>query len=185
MTDEEIIDLFFRRDHRAVAELSQKYGPVCLKLSRNILSDVRDAEECVNDAYLGVWDAVPPERPDPLPTYLYRIVRNLSVKRYHANTAKKRNSTYDAALDELEECIPSPSTVEDEFAAEELSALLDRFLVTLKQDDRVLFVRRYWYAGSIDELAGQFRITKHNVSVRLSRTRDKLKLYLKKEGYQL
>ena len=185
MTDEAIINLFFARDHQAVAELSGKYGPACLKLSRGILGDLRDAEECVNDAYLAVWDTVPPQRPQPLLTYLCRIVRNLSVKRYHTNTAAKRNSTYDAALDELELCVPAPSTVEDEFAAGELSALLDRFLGTLKQDDRVLFVRRYWYADSVGELAARFHITSHNTTVRLARIRDRLRLYLKKEGYQL
>lgn len=185
MTDEAIIDMFFARDHQAVAELSGKYGPACLKLSRGILGDYRDAEECVNDAYLAVWNTVPPQRPDPLPAYLRRIVRNLSIKRYHTNTAAKRGSTYDATLDELTGCIPSPTTVEDEFSAGELSALLDRFLGTLKQDDRVIFVRRYWYADSIGDLAQRFHISSHNATVRLARIRDKLKVFLKKEGFEI
>lgn len=182
MEDSQIIALFFARSEQAIDALSQKYGDVCHKIALHILGDQRDAEECVNDAYLGVWNSVPPQSPDPLLTYVCRIVRNLSVKRYHSNTAGKRNSFYDLALDELEGCIPHAAAVEEECSLNELTDAIDRFLGTLDRDSRVLFVRRYWYADSVSELAERFHISSHNAAVRLSRIREKLKKYLRKEG---
>ena len=99
MNDSEIIDLFYMRSERAIMELAAKYGNVCNKVAKNILNNILDAEECVNDAYLGAWNTIPPQNPNPLLTYICRIVRNLSIKKYHANTSVKRNSFYDAALD--------------------------------------------------------------------------------------
>ena len=121
-------------------ELSQKYGAVCIKTAKNILNNTLDAEECVNDAYLGAWNTIPPQKPDPLLTYVSRIVRNLAVKKYHANVSLKRNSFYDAALEELETCIPSGRTVEAELSARELARMIDAFLDTLGKNDRVMFV---------------------------------------------
>ena len=183
MDDSKIIDLFYARSEQAILELSEKYGTVCSKVARNILNNPHDAEECVNDAYLGAWNTIPPQNPNPLLTYICRIVRNLSIMKYHANTAVKRNSYYDASLDELEDCLASSETVEDRLTAKELSAALDQFLDTLDQESRVMFVRRYWYADSISEIAERLQMSKNNVSVRLSRTREKLKSHLKKGGY--
>jgi DNA-directed RNA polymerase specialized sigma24 family protein len=118
--DSEIIDLFNERSEKAIMELSKKYGSVCRKVARNILNNDLDAEECVNDSFLGAWNTIPPQKPNPLLTYICRIVRNLSVKKYHANTALKRNSFYDAALDELGECLAAAANVETELAAKEL-----------------------------------------------------------------
>ena len=185
LDDSKIIELFYARSEQAIMELSNKYGAVCRKVARNILNNDLDAEECVNDAYLGAWNTIPPQRPDPLLTYICRIVRNLSTTKYHANTAVKRNSYYDAVLDELEESLASSSCVEMEISEKELSRAIERFLDTLDQDNRVMFVRRYWYADSIREIAARFRMSNNNVSVRLSRTREKLKKYLKKEGYEI
>jgi RNA polymerase sigma-70 factor (ECF subfamily) len=185
LEDSEIIDLFYARSEQAIIELSGKYGAVCRKVARNILNNDLDAEECVNDAYLGAWNTIPPQRPNPLLTYLCRIVRNLSVMRYHANTAVKRNSIYDAALDELESCLASSVTVETELSAKELTGLIDRFLDTLDQENRVMFVRRYWYSDSVSDIAVRLRMRPNLVSVRLSRTREKLRAYLKEEGYAI
>lgn len=185
MDDSKIIDLFYARSEQAIIELSKKYGAVCNKVARNILNNSLDAEECVNDAYLGAWNTIPPQNPKPLLTYICRIVRNLSVMKYHSNTAMKRNSFYDTALDELEECLASPSTVEAEISAKELSEALNRFLDMLDQENRVMFVRRYWYSDSVSDIATSFHMSNNNVSVRLSRTREKLKKFLKKEGYQV
>ena len=121
--DDQIIALFFARSQQALTELDRKYGAVCGSVARNILRNPQDAEECVNDAYLGVWNTIPPQHPDPLLTYLCRIVRNRSIKRYHANTAQKRNSSYDVALDELTQCIPATETVESTLSAQELTQL--------------------------------------------------------------
>ncbi len=183
MLDSEIIDLFNERSNQAIIELSKKYGSVCRKVARNILNNDLDAEECVNDAFLGAWNTIPPQNPNPLLTYICRIVRNLSIKRYHANTALKRNSFYDAALDELEECLASSANVESEFAAKELTLLLDSFLDTLDRGNRMLFVRRYWHSDSIANIAERFQISSNNVTVRLFRTRMKLQTYLRKAGF--
>lgn len=184
MEDDRIIELFYARKETALAELSTKYGALCSKVAGNILNNRRDVEECLNDAWLGAWNTIPPQNPNPLSTYICRIVRNLAVAKYYSNTAKKRNSFYDAALDELEGCIPSASSVEDEIAEKELSILLDRFLGTLDRENRVIFVRRYWYADGIPEIAERMGISCNNVSVRLSRIRSQLKRFLKKEGYE-
>lgn len=183
MNDSEIIDLFYMRSERAIMELAAKYGNVCNKVAKNILNNILDAEECVNDAYLGAWNTIPPQNPNPLLTYICRIVRNLSIKKYHANTSVKRNSFYDAALDELGECVSSSESVEEEISAKELTRQIDYFLDTLDAESRILFVRRYWYAYSISELAEQFGLKSNTVSVRLSRIRDKLRDYLKGEGF--
>lgn len=185
LEDSKIIDLFHARQEQAIVELSKKYGAVCSKIARNILSNGSDAEECVNDAYLGAWNTIPPQRPDSLLAYICRIVRNLSITRYHSNTAVKRNSYYDAALDELEECLASAESVEAEISAKELSELLDRFLETLDEENRVMFIRRYWYSDSVSDIAESFHMSSNNVSVRLSRLRERLKKYLRKEGYEI
>lgn len=185
MEDNEILELFFARSEQAIAELSAKYGGACRKIAENILKDASDAEECVNDAYLGVWNTVPPKRPECLPGYLFRIVRNLAVKRYRSNTAQKRNGYYDASLDELADCFPSSSSVEEEIEANELAAVIDGFLATLDKDARVLFVRRYCFSDPIEDLAEKFGTSAHNISVRLSRLRKRLKKHLDKEGISL
>lgn len=185
MEDSKIIELFHARSEQAIMELSQKYGAVCIKIAKNILNNKLDAEECVNDAYLGAWNTIPPQNPSPLLTYISRIVRNLSIKKYHSNTSVKRNSFYDVALDELENCISSADTVESELSAKELAQIIDDFLDTLDKDNRVMFVRRYWYSDSISDIAARFHTSNNNISVRLSRTREKLKSYLKKEGVEV
>lgn len=183
MEDSKIIELFYERSEQAIVELSKQYGAVCHQVAKNILNNQQDAEECVNDAYLGAWNTIPPQKPNPLLTYVCRIVRNLAIMKFHANTALKRNSYYDVALDELEECLSSADTVEAQMDAKELSSLLDRFLDTLPQVDRVLFVRRYWHSDSISDIAARLSLTNNHVAVRLSRIRKRLKNYLKKEGY--
>ena len=185
MDDSRIIELFFERSEQAIAELSEKYGAVCLKAAENILTDRQDAEECVNDAWLAVWNTVPPQRPDPLISYVCRIVRNLALKKYHGNTAQKRDSRYDVALDELTDCFPSASSVEDELEAKEVAGMIDAFLETLDKQNRILFVRRYWFSDSIPELAELFHLSRHAVSVKLSRIRKALKKHLREKGVSL
>ena len=182
MDDSKIIELFFERSEQAIAELSKKYGKACNKVAVNILKNKLDAEECVNDAYLGAWNTIPPQNPKPLISYICRIVRNLSIKRYHQNTAQKRDSHYDVALDEIEGCIPTAYSAEDECNAQEITELLDSFLETLDKDNRIMFVRRYWFSDSISDIASAFGMSNHNVTVRLFRTREKLKQYLTEKG---
>ena len=183
MDDQKIIALFFSRSESAISAISEKYGKLCLHIAQNILGSYQDAEECVNDSYLGVWNTIPPQKPNPLRTYLFRIVRNIAITRYHSNTAIKRNSHYDIALDELEECLFSHESVEETLFAKELSHLLDRFLAQLDTRSRVMFVRRYWYGDSVSAIGENFGMRPNSVSVQLSRIRSKLKAFLIKEGY--
>lgn len=176
--DEKIIQLFFERSEQAIKELDLKYGKVCHKVSYNILHNRQDAEECVNDAYLGTWNAIPPQRPNPLLTFLCKIVRNLSIMRHHSNTAMKRNSTYDVALEELEGCLASAATVEAEIEADELTSIIDSFLETLSQENRVIFMRRYWFSDTYQQIAERVGITENNAAVRLTRIRKQMKDYL-------
>lgn len=182
MEDEQIIELFFARNQQAITELAAKYGSVCYKLSYQILNNQLDAEECVNDAYLGTWNAIPPQRPSPLLMFLCKIVRNLSIKRYHANTAIKRSSTYGVALKEVEQDVTAPDTVEGEVEAKALARLIETFLDSLTVENRVIFMRRYWFSDSYEEIARRVGITEKNVSVRLTRLRKQLKEHLQKEG---
>ncbi len=185
MEDSQIIALFFERSELAIYRLSQKYGAYCQHLASNILRSRADAEECVNDTYLAVWNTVPPLKPQSLAGYVCRIARNIAVTRYHSNTAAKRNSYYDTALEELEYCFASADSVEDSFDAKETAKLIDRFLLELEEDSRSMFVRRYYFAQSVGEIASSFGRSSHYVSVKLSRIRNKLKSYLEKEGVML
>ncbi|MBO7729846.1 MAG: sigma-70 family RNA polymerase sigma factor [Lachnospiraceae bacterium] len=183
MEDNKIIDLFFKRSEQAISELSAKYGRLCEKIARNILNNASDAEECVNDTYLGVWNSIPPNHPDSLSAYVCRIARNLSLKRYQYNTASKRNSIYDTALEELEECIASAKDMEGEVESAELTKTIEQFLDTLSESDRVIFMRRYYFSDSYADIALQTSLTEKNVSVRLTRLRSKLRNYLKERDY--
>mgnify|MGYP005802135725 FL=1 len=180
MDDEAIIELFFSRSEQAIHELDLKYGQFCRKLSYNIVGDRRDAEECVNDAYLGAWNTIPPERPNPLLSYLAKLVRNLSLKLYHKNTAAKR-SGYTVALDELGAVLSDRST-DDELSARELARHLCDFLDSMDAENRVIFMRRYWFSDSYHDIAALVGTTEKNVSVRLFRIREKLKRYLIERG---
>lgn len=178
MDDREIVALFYERSEQAITALSNKYGDLCFQIARNILSSPQDAEECVSDAYLGAWNSIPPQKPDPLRPYLCRIVRNLALKKLRANSALKRGSQFELPLSELEHCIPCNS-LDEQLSANELTSQINAFLATLRRDDRVLFVRRYWFSQPLSEVAADFGITEHNASVRLSRIRAKLRKYLK------
>lgn len=182
MEDSAIIDLFFERSEQAVAELQQKYGAAVRKTAGNLLRDRQDAEECVNDTYLRVWSSIPPQRPDFLDSFVCRITRNLAVSMLRSKTAAKRNHELDLVLGELEACIPSPVNVEADYEVKELTEEINRFLSRLSYDDRFLFVRRYWYADSVGDIAAEMKIPENRVSVRLFRLREKLRKTLQKEG---
>ena len=176
--DEEIIELFFARSEEAIRELDAKYGRVCRRLSQNILDDRRDAEECVNDAYLGAWNTIPPAKPDPLLAYICKIVRNISLKCYYRKEAAKRNSPYGIAMQELEHFVFATDTVETEIEAKELTRMIEQFLDTLSEKDCVIFMRRYWFCSTYAEIAKCVGISEKNVSVRLARIRKQMKDYL-------
>ena len=178
MNDSEIIDLFYMRSEQAIIELSVKYGNVCNKVAKNILNNILDAEECVNDAYLGAWNAIPPAHPNPLLTYICKIVRNISLKIYYRKEAAKRSSHYTIAMEEIEACIADPKTVEAEIEARELARIIASFLDTLTLENRVIFMRRYWFSDSYKDIAEFVGLSEKNISVRLTRIRQKMKDYL-------
>ena len=176
--DERIIEMFFKRDQQAIRELDIKYGKICHTLSCNIVNSRSDAEECVNDAYLGAWNTIPPARPNPLLSYIVKIVRNISIKIYWRKEAAKRNSIYTIAMQEIETCIADPKTVEDEIEARELAHIIENFLDTLSTKERIIFMRRYAYMDTYADIAKRVGISEKNVSVRLTLIRQKMKQYL-------
>lgn len=176
--DKKIIELFFARSEQAIAEIDKKYGSICRQLSYNILHSSADVEECVNDAYLAAWNTIPPAQPNPLQAYICKIVRNISLKLYYKKRAAKRNSTYDIAMEELECQLSSPDTVETEIEAKELACIIEDFLDTLTVENRVIFMRRYWFSDTYAEIAKQVGLTEKNVSVRLTRIHKQMKQYL-------
>jgi len=186
LDDIKIIDLYWERSESAIDETSLKYGNYCTKIAINILQNREDSEECVSDTYLKAWDAIPPQRPAKLSAFLGRITRNLSFNRFTARNTQKRGGTnIELLLSELEECIPSDSSVEADYEAGQTARIIDAFLASAKPDNRIIFVRRYWYADSITEIASRFDMSESKVKSILFRTRNKLKDYLEKEGVVL
>ena len=185
MDDSDILELFFARSERAVAELDAKYGRLFHALAGNILADERDAAECVNDAYLGAWNAIPPERPDRLAAYICRIVRNLSISRYRARRSQKRGEGMEVLLSELEDCVPAVPSTEEAWENREIAAVIDRWLDGLEREDRVIFLRRYWYGQRVDELAALWSCTPNRMAQRLFRLRGGLRRALEEEGVSL
>ncbi len=180
MEDKAIVDLYFARDEQAIAETSAKYGGYCLQISYNILRSRPDAEECVNDTYHKAWRSIPPERPGRLKAFLGCIVRRLSLDRYRYLHAARRNRDMETSFEELEACIP----VRDEQASE-LPVLLNEFLGSLSAADRRVMVKRYWYAMSAQEVAADEGMTVNAVTVRLYKTRNKLRAFLEERGYSV
>jgi RNA polymerase sigma-70 factor (ECF subfamily) len=185
MEDKKIIELFFARSEIAIRELDNKYGKICKKLSQNIVNNKQDAEECVNDAYLGVWNSIPPETPDPLLAYVCKIVRNISLKTYYRKEAAKRSSNHTVSMNEIDSCFPGKNMVEAEIEAKELTHMIENFLDTLTLENRVIFLRRYWFADSCKDIAERTGKSEKTISVRLTRIRQKLKQYLSEREVHL
>lgn len=181
MNDEQIIQLYFDRNQMAIAETDRKYGAYCHSIAANLLSR-EDSEECVNDTYHTAWKRIPPEIPQSLKAYLGRIVRNLSISRFRANHAQKRSSGTDVLLSELEDCLPSRETVDDAIDSRELSRLISSWLSNLSEDDRALFILRYWHGSAVQDLAEKCGCTPNALSLRIRRLRKSLKHYLEAKG---
>lgn len=180
MQDNQIIDLYFARDEQAIAYSEAKYGGYCLTVSMNILGSLPDAEECVNDTWLGAWQTMPPKRPNCLRSYLGKITRNLSIDRLRFLHSAKRNIDLTVAMEELQESIPLPDDTKDEVLCE----LIDAFLEKQTTPDRKLFVARYWYGMGVAQLAKQYNMRPNTVSKKLGRMRAELKIHLSQGGYK-
>lgn len=178
MEDEEIIDLYWKRQEKAIYETDKKYGKYCNTISFNILQNEEESKECVNDTYLKTWNSIPPQRPNILKLYIGKITRNLAINQYRKKKAQKRDYTLEIALEELNECISS-NIVEKEIDNNELVNVLNNFLSTLSQDKRKIFLERYWYLYSIKEISLKNKISESNTKTILSRIRKQLKTYLK------
>lgn len=185
MEDKQIIDLYWSRSEKAISETDKKYGKLCLRLALNILFNQEDAKECVNDAYLGAWNAIPPHYPASLCAFICRITRNLALKKYEYITAEKRNPKTVASLSELEDCISGSNTTEEELENSDIEKVISAFLRALDYNERNIFLRRYWYFDSIKDIAKQFKISSSKATSMLFRTRKKLKACLQREGIDL
>ena len=184
MEDARIIELYNARSELAVAETERKFGKMLFSIAMNILSCIEDSEETVNDTYGKAWNSIPPEEPDFLGAWLGKITRNLSISRWRKNKAQKR-SGIEIMLSELEECIPSSENVEKESENGEITAVINRWLETLSKDERIYFIRRYWYGDSVSELAEKVKIPPKKLSSKMFRLRKSLKEFLEKEGIAL
>ncbi|MEC0090464.1 RNA polymerase sigma factor [Paenibacillus macquariensis] len=185
MNDRDIIQLYFARNESAVEETSKKYKKYCTQIARNILSNVEDSEECVNDTFLGAWEAIPPKSPEKLSSFLGRITRNIALNKYDYYKAKKRNKEFETILDELNDCVSSSDNVESQYEGEQMAESISEFLQSIKEDHRNIFLRRYWYSDSMTDIASRFAISESKTKSILFRIRKKLQIYLKKEGYVL
>lgn len=181
MEDRDIIDLFWKRDSLAIQAVREKYGCLLEALAERLLDSPQDAEECVNDACLNAWNAIPPERPRYLAAYLSCICRNLAMNRLKWEQAQKRNAPVVALTEELEACVPDRLR-EGELAGRELGELLTKFLETQPKPARLVFLRRYWYGDSIREIGERYGYSESKVKSLLLRTRERLRAYLEKEG---
>ena len=184
MREPYIIKLYNDRDEAAISATREKYEGYCYKIAYNILGSDEDTREVLNDTYLAVWNAIPPEKPNSFSAFIGKITRNLALKRFRSLSAKKRNgSASDVSLDELSECISSNSTVESEIEEKELTRILNEFLSTLTPKDRKVFVRRYWYMDRVSDIAKRYGYSESKVKMMLLRTREKLAERLRKEMF--
>ena len=182
MDDNRIMELYFARDEQAIRHTQDAYGRRLFLLAENIVRNDQDAQECENDTYLKAWTTIPPQHPTHFFGYLAKICRNLALGRLDWNMAAKRSAPVVSLTQEMECCIPDSSR-ERELDSRELGRIIDRFLREQSKDNRMVFVRRYWYADTIGEIAARYGIGESAVRMRLNRTRQRLGEYLKKEGY--
>lgn len=186
MKDNEIIELYWKRNEAAITATADKYGSYCHTISYNILHNKEDAEECVNDTWLGAWKSLPPQRPNRLATYLGKITRNLSLDRFKQYNAEKRGrGQTELVLSELEDCIPAKTDVEQSVDEMALVESINQFLYAQPEQKRNIFIRRYWYLYPIRDIAETYGMGESKIASMLFRMRNELKLHLEKEGIML
>ena len=183
MEDAQIIALFQKRSEDAIVQVRKKYGRICMRLLHNMLQNEQDAQECANDVYLALWNTIPPENPDPLVTYLLKIARNQGLRRITYENAQRRGGHKAVAFEELEICLASATNPEQLLERKQLEESVERFLRKLPKGDRQLFLRRYWFGDSVEEMASTFGWTQGKIKSRLFRMRNRLRNHLVKEGY--
>lgn len=184
MEDQDIIRLYWQRDEQAITETENKYGAKLYSLSYRIVNTQEDAQECVSDTYLSAWNAIPPQWPQYFYAFLAKICRNLCLGRLDWLNAAKRKAEIVSLTREMEQCIPDRRYTYDA-DSQELGEVLNRFLGTISRENRMIFLRRYWFADSIAEIADRYGMSQSKVKTSLHRTRNKLSEFLKKEGITL
>lgn len=184
MEDSKIIELFFARNEDAIKHTDDTYGRRLYHLADNIVRNGQDAEESVSDTYLKAWETIPPHSPKYFFAYIAKICRHFALDKLDWNNAEKRNAEVVSLTQEMELCIPDTERDRD-LAGKELGMILDAFLRTLTPENRVVFMRRYWYVDTIAEIAARYGISESAVQMRLNRTRAKLCTYLEKEGVRV
>ena len=184
MNDLEIIELYFERDEKAIKETDTKYGKLCHSIANNILNNEQDSEECVNDTYIGVWNAIPPTRPNNFMSFVCKITRNLSLKRLEAMARQKRSAATVVSLDELAEVLPDEN-IANGVSDGDIAKTISDFLRNENEDVRNVFMRKYYFFDSIGDIAQRFGFTESKVKSMLFHTRNKLKEYLIKEGVEI
>ncbi len=186
MKDEDIVQLYWDRSEDAIRQTEAKYGRYLMTVSNHILNDREDCRECLNDTYLSAWNTMPKNRPAVLSAYLAKIIREISIDLYRKKKSKKRIlSEYSVSLSELNEVIPGDSTPDEEFDKKLLDTAVNTFVKSLSKKERIVFIGRYFYFDSLKEIAAYSDLTEVNVKSILFRTRKKLKVYLRKEGWLL
>lgn len=182
MTDLQIVELYWERNSDAISYSAQKYGNYCHSVAKNILSNFQDAEECVNDTWISAWNAMPDHRPCNLRTFLGVITRRLACSRLRMECAQKRGGgQIPLVLDELDACLPTAPNVAQVVEAKQLEKAINVFLHTLPEQDCNIFLRRYWYAESIDQISRRYDLLPNTIKSSLYRSRRKLRTYLEKE----
>lgn len=184
MDDAQLIEMFFARDEHAIKETDKKYGKLCFRVADNLLRNKEDAEECVNDTYLVAWNKIPPTRPNNFTAFICKITRNLSLKKLESANAKKRSPDAIISLSEIESLLPDNSFATD-MTDEEVGKLISVFLRGEKELNRNVFLRKYWFFDSISQIAEMYSLSENNVKSMLFRTRNRLREFLKKEGFEL
>ncbi len=185
-SDEEIVELYFARDEKAISETHRKYGSYLLRLCENVLHDSADSEECRNDVYLKVWQSIPPERPTVLPAYLNRVARGTAIDRYRARARQGAlRSELVASLDELADVLPSPDTVVSEWQSAELGQMISRYLRTQPKRRQYLFVARYFRAEAVEDIAEALCVSPSAVYKELAKLRRGLREYLERNGFSI
>ena len=181
MEDEKIVKLFLQRSESAVTEMSEKYGTLLKSVAKKILGSDSDAEECLNDTLLRLWQSIPPAEPASMRAYSCKVVRNIALKRLTYNLAKKRSQNQELPLDELEAVLYDDEAGEA-YREIDFSLLLQGFLRTLTPQARVVFLKRYFFMDTVPEISRDLGISESKVKSLLWRARNKLRNTIYKEG---
>ena len=184
MDDQQLIQMFWDRNEEAIRATDEKYRKLCFSIAFNILGNEYDAEECVNDTYMSLWAAIPPAQPRCFPAYLSRIARNISLKRFRQESAQKRSHMTEVSIEELEDVLPGSFSMPDP-DAEQLGKLINDFLKTEKESTRNIFIRKYFFFDSIEEITKRYGLSESQVKTRLFCCRNRLKEYLRERGFEI